>query len=272
VKQILQLVHEIIISFWPQFLAVCIIGGLLALILLLALLRRCRSGSQSPAVTHQPSTGIHPHRATDIELRPDMHAKSVPSTGIHGNRAIDSLARLNTEYYQIFHEVFIPRLSGKGTTRLHHIVLSTHGIFVIQVQSESGLISGDVKHTHWARTNDQDAQVLTNPISRNAYHVKALAEFLDLPEILFFSVIHYDNPATFQTPQPPHVLTSGLGRHIISHQAKLISPDLLANVTDRLLTHQASYTFTDASQAYAQARAPACGKPKTPPMLETWLA
>lgn len=78
-KQILRLVHEIILSFWPQFLAVCIIGGLLALILLLALLRRWRSGSQPPAVTHEPSTGIHRHRGADIELQPGMQAKPVPS-------------------------------------------------------------------------------------------------------------------------------------------------------------------------------------------------
>ncbi len=230
-RQILRLVHEIIISFWPQFLAACIIGGLLVIFLLLVLLRRWRSGSQPRSITQEPSTGDHRHKAAD------------------------SLARLNSAHYHVFHEVFIPRLSGSNTTRLQHIVLSTHGIFVIQVQSESGLIRGGLRQTHWECINGLDAQVLTNPISRNAYHVKALAQFLDLPDILFFSVIHYDNPVTFLSPQPAHVLTSGLGRYIISHQAKLISPELLANVTDRLVAHQTSYTSSDASQAYAHARA-----------------
>ncbi len=105
---------------------------------------------------------------------------------------------------------------------------------------------------------------LCHPITRNAYHVKALAQFLNLPEILFFSVIYYENTVTFETPQPPHVLTSGLGRHIISHQSKLISPELLANVTDRLIAHQTSYTFTDASQAYAQSRATRLREAKDP--------
>ena len=253
-KHNLRLAHEIIISFWPQLLAVGIIGGLLALILLLALLRRWRSWSQSPEVTLVPSTGVHRHKPTHIELQPDMHGKLVSPTGIHGNRATDSLARLNSAFYLLFDEVFIPRLSGLGTTRLHHIVLSTHGIFVIQVQSESGLIRGDLGQTRWECASSKDTQALTNPIARNAYHVKALAQFLNLPESLFFSVIYYENTVIFQTPQPPHVLTSSLGRHIISHQTALISPELLAAVMEKLFTHQSSRTSTDACQAYAQAR------------------
>jgi hypothetical protein len=74
----------------------------------------------------------------------------------------------------------------------------------------------------------------TNPVLRSAYHARALARYLELPEALICSIIYFDQEARFAAPQGPNVLTSGLTRFIMSHKAELLTGAMLQNVCERI--------------------------------------
>ncbi len=149
---------------------------------------------------------------------------------------LKSLHRLPKEQYRILSHVQVPRLGGRGTTSMHHVVLSTYGMFVIQAQDEHGHVSGEIDAKHWTVEGQDGQQNFINPIVRNQYHVKALAKFLGLPEALFFSVVFFQSEVSFEEEPEPNVINRGLGRHILSHTAQIISPEVLSRVLMELRT------------------------------------
>lgn len=144
------------------------------------------------------------------------------------------MKRLPSEEFQVLRDVFLPRLDGKGLTRLPFVVVARSGVFVIQPQRESGLISGGPKDDRWTVVHGGREHSFTNPVLRSAYHARALARYLELPEALICSVIYFDQEVRFATPQGPNVLTSGLTRFIMSHKAELLTGGMVQNVCERI--------------------------------------
>lgn len=229
-KQMLSVFLNLLSQNWPLVLAAGVLGLLLLLVILRAVVRRVRGGSLPEPEAPEPSTT----RLTRM--------------------ASGSLMRLARQHYTVIDEVYVPRFEGEGSTRLDHVVISTHGIFVIHVQHERGDITGQAEHRHWSCVNDLEEKTLTNPIPRTRYHLRALARFLGLPEGLFIPVIYFENSVTLSSGLPAHVLTSGLGRHIISHKAELLSRELVADVSARLKAHQDAQPLEINRQDYAASR------------------
>ncbi len=233
-KQILHVFLDLLSQYWPLVLAAGVLGLLLLLVILRAVFRRvsARSQPEAEAREHEPATAGLTRTATS------------------------SLMRLARQHYTVLDEVYVPRFEGEGSTRLDHVVISRHGIFVIHVQHERGIITGQVERRYWSCENDLEEKTLTNPIPRTSYHVRALARFLGLPEALFFPVIYFENPVSLSllSDLPAHVLTSGLGRHIISHKAELLSSELVADVSARLKQHQETQSLESNRQDYAASR------------------
>jgi restriction system protein len=53
------------------------------------------------------------------------------------------LRRLDSRLYRVFHDLYLPRPDGKGTTQIDHVVVSRYGIFVIETKNMTGWIFGD---------------------------------------------------------------------------------------------------------------------------------
>ncbi len=219
------LTFDLLERFWPHLIVIAMVG----LPFLVYLWRVCRRERYN--------------RDAD-----EAAAASLKSTASH------SLKRLDSNHFSVLDEVYIPRHEGTGLTILDHVVLSTHGIFVIQAQQESGIITGNANGPHWNCGEGAAAKSLSNPIIRNGYQVKALAQFLELPIGLFFSVIFFEKPVTVSRNLPKHVLTKGLGRYIISHKTKLISPELLAKVSAHLKAQQEKQSIDSARQEHKAGR------------------
>jgi hypothetical protein len=151
------------------------------------------------------------------ENSPRARTKTVP----------DSLRLLPAETYRIFQDLYVPRLDGKGVTRIAYVVAARHGIFVVHPQRETGVISGTATDRQWSSLNLGIETTFTNPVIRNAYHARALARYLNLPEALICPVVVFDQEVKFVTNPPAHVLTSGLRRFILSYQAELLSVEML---------------------------------------------
>ena len=72
--------------------------------------------------------------------------------GWHGERAVSKgLSRFDPVTYQTFHDLYLPRPDGQGSTQLDHIVVSPFGIFVIETKNYRGWIFGSEKQGHWTQ-------------------------------------------------------------------------------------------------------------------------
>lgn len=236
-KHLLRLILELVQQYWPLLLALSVMG----LAVSIAFFAKVFMSGQ------QPEKEVSKKRKR--RSKPSA-AKMEPLTNPRG-----LFNHLDPECYWEFDEVYVPRFEGAGSTLLDHVVLSTHGIFIVHVQHESGHITGDINQRHWMCVNGREEKVLTNPIPRNAYHVRALARFLELPEALFFSIIYFDNPVTFASRQPAHVITRNLEQKIASYKAELISREVLAGANERLAAHQATRSLNNYREEYRIARA-----------------
>ncbi|MEO5913818.1 MAG: nuclease-related domain-containing protein [Luteolibacter sp.] len=60
------------------------------------------------------------------------------------------LRKLDPALYQTFHDLYLPRPDGQGSTQIDHVVVSPFGIFVIETKNYRGWIFGSenaaIKH------------------------------------------------------------------------------------------------------------------------------
>jgi len=148
-----------------------------------------------------------------------------------------ALSGLDKARYRSLKNLFIPNLAGDGMTELDHVVLSAHGIFVIETKNYSGWIFGSEHDRMWTRTNYGNKCQFVNPLRQNDGHVNALMVFLGLPRNTFHSVVFFIGEATLKTPTPPNVLTSGLSRYIESKCDILLSESQVNTAWARLSAH-----------------------------------
>lgn len=204
IHRILELCLNLLGRFWPWNLFVC---GLLFIVGLLALEfyldKKKRQAAQLPT---PPSKHKSPAKRSLLE----------------------SLSRLPKDQYTVLTQVQAPRLDGLGTTRLQHVVLSIYGIFIIHTQDQSGHVSNEDDAPFWSVYGEGGRTTFINPIIRNDYHVRAAAKYLGLPDALFFSIIFFRSEVHFENPAHPNIITTGLGRQILSHSTPIISPEVLS--------------------------------------------
>jgi len=141
-----------------------------------------------------------------------------------GERGVRSgLARLDAFIYETFHDLYIPRPDGKGSTQIDHVVISPFGIFVIETKNYKGWIFGSEKQAQWTQQIYRRKERFQNPLHQNKLHVRALMAFLDLPEESFKSLVFFIGDATFKTPMPDNVLNRGLRSWIENHQTPVFA-------------------------------------------------
>lgn len=228
INEILGISFELLARYWMVALPVCILAFLAAVWLLVRIMR----GKREPQVP-----GVSPGQA---KLN-----RTVPM----------SLRRLPPDHYKVYSDVFVPRLDGDGNTRLHHVVLSKFGVFVIQVQHERGIVTGGPEDREWNLVHEEGRKRFINPIIRSTYHVKALAKYLDFPESSIFPAIYFDSEPRIEAPRPPYMLTEGLGRYIISHHVEVLTQDDLDDVSLKFASLTSHRNPEAAIQKHQAARA-----------------
>jgi|GEM_PF-3218239 len=204
-----HLLLNALVKFWPLILLFGILG-LIALVLMVRWAAHRFGGRQSVS---------------------SMHADKVKPTASksahNGPPILESLERLSREHYTVFADLYLPRHTGEGTTHLDYVVLSRHGIFVIQVEDVTGEIFGGEDDPTWTRAVFRKMSMMPNPLWRNRFHVQALAHFLGLPEQFFRSIVYLPKGVTFKMPMPPQVLTEGLGSYIVRQKEDVLTAEML---------------------------------------------
>ena len=145
--------------------------------------------------------------------------------------------QLDPQLYRSFSDLYLPRLEGDGLTQVDHAVVSPFGIFVVETKNYTGFIQGAEDQAQWTQTFGSGGRfAFPNPIWQNRLHLRALAQFLKLPESKFHSVIYFLGGSTFQTELPGYVIDSGLAGQITGHQEVLLQPDDVAAANVALAT------------------------------------
>ena len=144
------------------------------------------------------------------------------------------LRKLDSRFYTVHNDFYLPRPDGTGTTQIDHVVVSPFGVFVIETKNMTGWIFGDAKSRQWTQTIYRKKVRFQNPLHQNALHVNALASHLELSRDQLTNIVFFVGDVTLKTTLPPNVLTSGLRRFIEGHQIQRLSHEECERIRFRL--------------------------------------
>lgn len=144
------------------------------------------------------------------------------------------LNRLDPQLYRHYHDLYLPRPDGQGTTQLDHVVVSPFGIFVIETKNYKGWIFGSEKQRQWTQQICLTKHRFQNPLHQNHLHVKALMALLGMPENTFHSLVFFTGGAEFKAPMPGNVINYGLRSWIASRSTSMLDPDAVRIANARL--------------------------------------
>lgn len=160
------------------------------------------------------------------------------------------LDRLDPTTYRAFHDLYVPRPDGEGTTQIDHVVVSPFGIFVIETKNYGGWIFGTEKQRQWTQQIYRNKFRFQNPLHQNNLHIDALSEFLNLPDEPLHSVIFFIGQAEFKTRMPDNVISKGLIKWIQKHQTRYLDPTTVDEVNATLSDLVAGTNSRSAAKAH----------------------
>lgn len=135
--------------------------------------------------------------------------------------------------YHLMRNLTLP--TRDGSTQIDHVVVSRHGVFVIETKNYGGWIFGKADDKMWTQKFPGRSSAFQNPLRQNDKHVRTLAELTGLDEKTVFSQIVFVGNCTFKTPMPANVgkLTACLAA-IRGRDEVLLSDDEVAQVLARI--------------------------------------
>ena len=160
--------------------------------------------------------------------------------GARGERLVHNALTsvLNEQEYRVLTDIILP-IAG-GTTQIDHLVLSRHGIFVIETKNMSGWIFGGADQQKWTQVQKRSKRRFQNPLRQNYAHVKAVQEILQIDQEALHNLIVFTGTAEPKTAMPDSVAwgLEDLGR-LIALQRKQILTDVQVNAYVKKLRDQA---------------------------------
>ncbi|MFK3736621.1 NERD domain-containing protein [Massilia sp. TN1-12] len=137
--------------------------------------------------------------------------------------------------YHLMRNVTLP--TKDGSTQIDHVVVSRHGVFVIETKNYGGWIFGKPEDKMWTQKFPGRSSAFQNPLRQNDKHVRTLAELTGLDDNALFSQIVFVGNCTFKTPMPANVgkLAACLAA-IRGRDDVLLSDGEVAQVLDRIRT------------------------------------
>jgi hypothetical protein len=139
---------------------------------------------------------------------------------------------LDSTVYKSVHNVTIP--ASGGTTQIDHVIVSRYGVFVVETKNYRGWIFGGERDASWTQSVFGKKSRFQNPLRQNYRHLRALSEFLQLPEDRFHSVVMFWGDCEIKTPMPANVLTSGYASYIRSKSDVLFTDAAVEDIVDAI--------------------------------------
>lgn len=149
--------------------------------------------------------------------------------------------KLDEKIYTRFHNLIIQ--TENGTTQIDHILLSRHGIFVIETKNYNGWIYGGEKQKTWTQNLFGKKSNFQNPLHQNYKHTKALSECLQVEHSKIHPIVFFIGDAELKSEFPPNVMSRGLSSYIESFTNVIFSEselDLLRHHFEQIKNGQIS--------------------------------
>lgn len=190
------------------------------------------------------------------------------SKGEEGEQLVARILKdLDPLSYRVFHDLYLPRPDGKGTTQIDHVVLSRFGIFVIETKNYDGWIFGGARQKMWTRSIFGRNTQFPNPLDQMHLQVVALQTFLRLAERSFHQVIFFVD-GDFRTEMPENVLCSDLCGWIAARRAVLLSEEALQKAVGRVDDLEKTTNRSRAKALHLESLRSIRELPSEPPMVE----
>ncbi|MEZ7502055.1 NERD domain-containing protein [Psychrobacter sp. Arc29] len=144
--------------------------------------------------------------------------------------------KLEKDVYHRLNGITLPRANG-GSTQIDHVIVSVHGIFVIETKNYKGWIYGSENQKQWTQVFQNGSKFkFQNPLRQNYLHIKTLADLLGLELSYFHSMIAFIGECELKTRDqlPEHVLTSGMVSYVKKKQNKILTEDEVASIVEQI--------------------------------------
>ena len=143
------------------------------------------------------------------------------------------LLKLPANEYISINDVLLHK--DNGTTQIDHIVVSPFGIFVIETKNMKGKIYGDERSKKWTKYSAGHKLTFMNPIHQNYGHIKALQNFLNLPETIFVGIVVMTGSAELKfSTEYPVIYNNRLYGEITRHKLPVIEPEKALEIADKI--------------------------------------
>lgn len=141
---------------------------------------------------------------------------------------------LDPQRYHALHDLTL-RLPDGSTTQIDHVVVSVHGVFVLETKHLQGWIFGAERQNEWTQTFYRHRVRFQNPLRQNWRHLKALETLLDVPLAHLHSVVVLTGTAQFKTAMPPQVVQgAAVVPYVRSFNAQLLAPEAVQRILQQL--------------------------------------
>lgn len=135
--------------------------------------------------------------------------------------------------YHLMRNLTLP--TRDGSTQIDHVVVSRHGVFVIETKNYGGWIFGKPDDKMWTQKFPRRSSAFQNPLRQNYKHVKTLAELAQVDEQAMFSQIVFVGNSEFKTPMPDNVGKLGACLAAIRRRRELLlSEEDVARILERI--------------------------------------
>ncbi len=122
-------------------------------------------------------------------------------------------------------------------TQIDHVIVSKHGIFVVETKNRAGWIYGGPEDRFWTQVVFNTKARFQNPLRQNYLHTRSIAEFCGIDHGKIHSVIVFWGDCQFKTRMPENVVKArNYVRYIKSKRQILLSDAEVASVCSRLST------------------------------------
>ncbi|HAV7006851.1 TPA: NERD domain-containing protein [Escherichia coli] len=101
-------------------------------------------------------------------------------------------------------------VSATGTTQIDHVLIASHGLYVIEQKNYAGKLYGKLDESHWRKWKSSGTLKLQNPFRQNYGHIKAIQSTLRASELECINVVIINGPCKFEGEKPDW-LCMGMG-------------------------------------------------------------
>jgi len=161
--------------------------------------------------------------------------KSAWFKGILGEWQVNLLIKffLDKNKYHLIKNVTLP--TEDGTTQIDHIIVSKHGVFVVETKNMKGWIFGSESQKQWTQQIYKHKSKFQNPLHQNYKHVKTLEACLNAKNDSIFSVIIFIGDSTFKTKMPENVRFARGGIEYIKSKNDIVfNGQEIANIIEQI--------------------------------------